>query len=113
MDSRPRQISAFVERLLQIEVLNIENEQEIFTAVTVLKEGRGSLADALIGKLGRRPWMYANSDFRSEGRAFATIRAYLIIPIHFMVASFLFWFAGQKIPAKIFANSFAENSRLL
>lgn len=50
----PLEISAAVERLLQIDVLNIENEQEIFTAMTVLKTGRGSLPDALIAELGRR-----------------------------------------------------------
>lgn len=50
----PLEISAAVERLLQIDVLNIENEQEIFTAMTVLKSGRGSLPDALIAELGRR-----------------------------------------------------------
>lgn len=36
----PLEISAAVERLLQIDVLNIENEQEIFTAMTVLKSGK-------------------------------------------------------------------------
>lgn len=50
----PREISAAVERLLQIDVLIIQNEQEIFTAMTVLKDERGSLADALIAELGRR-----------------------------------------------------------
>ena len=49
----PREISAAVERLLQIDVLIIQNEQEIFTAMTVLKHERGSLADALIAELGR------------------------------------------------------------
>ena len=50
----PREISAAVESLLQIDVLIVENEQEIFTAMAVLKDGRGSLADALIAELGRR-----------------------------------------------------------
>ncbi len=30
----------------------VENEQEVFTAMVALKEGRGSFADALIGALG-------------------------------------------------------------
>lgn len=43
-----------IERLLQVEVLAIENEQEVFTAMVALKEGRGSFADALIAELGAR-----------------------------------------------------------
>jgi len=43
-----------VERLLQVEVLAIENEQEVFTAMVALKRGRGSFADALIAELGAR-----------------------------------------------------------
>ncbi len=47
-------IAAIVERLLQVEVLVIENEQEVYTAMVVLKQGRGSFADALIAELGAR-----------------------------------------------------------
>jgi predicted nucleic-acid-binding protein len=47
-------IAATVERLLQVEVLEIENEQEIFTAMIALKQGRASFADALIAELGAR-----------------------------------------------------------
>jgi predicted nucleic-acid-binding protein len=47
-------IARVVERLLQVEVLTIENEQEVFTAMVALKRGRGSFADALIGELGAR-----------------------------------------------------------
>lgn len=43
-----------VERLLQVEVLAIESEQEVFTAMIALKQGRGSFADALIAELGAR-----------------------------------------------------------
>ena len=32
----------------------VENEQEVFTAMIALKEGRGSFADALIGALGTK-----------------------------------------------------------
>jgi predicted nucleic-acid-binding protein len=32
----------------------VENEQEVFSAMIALKEGRGSFADALIGALGAR-----------------------------------------------------------
>jgi predicted nucleic-acid-binding protein len=47
-------IATVVERLLQVEVLTIEKEQEVFTAMVALKRGRGSFADALIAQLGVR-----------------------------------------------------------
>jgi predicted nucleic-acid-binding protein len=47
-----REIAAAVERVLQIDVVVVQNEQEVFTAVATLKEGRGSFADALIAALG-------------------------------------------------------------
>jgi predicted nucleic-acid-binding protein len=49
-----REIVAAVERLLQIDVLIIENEQEVFKALTVLKDGKASFADAVIAELGLR-----------------------------------------------------------
>jgi predicted nucleic-acid-binding protein len=49
-----QEIATAVERLLQVEVLAIENEQEVFTAMVALKQGRGSFADALIAELGER-----------------------------------------------------------
>lgn len=47
-----QEIAAAIEGILQSEVLVVENEQEVFTAMVALKEGRGSFADALIGALG-------------------------------------------------------------
>jgi predicted nucleic-acid-binding protein len=49
-----QEIATAVERLLQVEVLTIENEQEVFTAMVALKQGRASFADALIAELGTR-----------------------------------------------------------
>jgi predicted nucleic-acid-binding protein len=46
------EIAAAIERTLQADVLVVENEQEVFTAVIMLKQGRGSFADALIAALG-------------------------------------------------------------
>jgi hypothetical protein len=48
--------------LLQVAVLAIENEQEVFTAVVALKQGRGSFADALIAELGGADRMYSHAD---------------------------------------------------
>jgi predicted nucleic-acid-binding protein len=44
-------IAAAIERTLQTDVLVVEREQEVFAAMTALKEGLGSFADALIGAL--------------------------------------------------------------
>jgi predicted nucleic-acid-binding protein len=49
-----QEIANAVERMLQVEVLVIENEQEVFSAMIALKQGRGSFADALITELGTR-----------------------------------------------------------
>ena len=48
----PYRIAAAVERMLQTDVLVIENEQEVFTAMIALKEGQGSFADSVIAALG-------------------------------------------------------------
>jgi len=48
------EIAAGIERLLQADVLVVENEEEIFFALTALAEGLGSFADALIAVLGAR-----------------------------------------------------------
>jgi predicted nucleic-acid-binding protein len=47
-------IAEVIERLLQTAVLVVENEAEVFAAMTVLQEGSGSFADSLIGELGDR-----------------------------------------------------------
>ena len=49
-----REIAAAVERMLQADVLVVEHEQEVFTAMIALKQGRGSFADAVIAALGAR-----------------------------------------------------------
>lgn len=51
---RAHKIAAAVERMLQTDVLVIENEQEVFTAMIALKEGQGSFADSVIAALGVR-----------------------------------------------------------
>lgn len=49
-----QEIAAAVERMLQIDVLVVENEQEVFIATIALKEGRGSFSDAIIAALGAK-----------------------------------------------------------
>jgi len=47
-------IAAAIERLLQADVLVVENEQQVFTAMVALKKKQGSFADALIAGLGAK-----------------------------------------------------------
>jgi predicted nucleic-acid-binding protein len=46
-----RRTAEAIEALLRIDTLVIECEQQVFAAMTVLKEGRGSFTDALIAGL--------------------------------------------------------------
>jgi predicted nucleic-acid-binding protein len=48
-----REVAQAVERMLQADTLVVQNEQEVFTAMSALKSGRGSFADALVGALGK------------------------------------------------------------
>ena len=48
------EIATAVERMLQADVIVVENEEEVFTAMIALRSGRGSFADALIAALGER-----------------------------------------------------------
>jgi predicted nucleic-acid-binding protein len=48
------EIAGAIERMLQIDVLVVEQEQEVFGAMISLKAGRGSFADAMIASLGAR-----------------------------------------------------------
>jgi predicted nucleic-acid-binding protein len=54
---------AAIERMLQVDVLVVESEQEIFSAMVALKEGDGSFADALIGALGAKAGCSATLTF--------------------------------------------------
>jgi predicted nucleic-acid-binding protein len=47
-------IAAAIERMLQIGVLVVDSEQEIFTAMTALRQGHGSFGDALIAALSAK-----------------------------------------------------------
>jgi predicted nucleic-acid-binding protein len=50
----PPKLAAAIERLLQANVLVVEREQEVFTAITAMRAGLGSFADALINALNLR-----------------------------------------------------------
>src|ERR1700739_1317829 len=46
------EIARVIERILQGDTLVVQNEQEVFTAMTSLKTDAGSFSDALIAALG-------------------------------------------------------------
>jgi len=48
------EIAAAIERMLAADVLVVESEQEVYSAMTALREGLGSFADVLIGAIGSR-----------------------------------------------------------
>jgi len=48
------ELASAIERMLQTEVLVIEHEQEVFTAMVTVRQSRGEFADALIGALGAK-----------------------------------------------------------
>ena len=73
-DIAGRDIAAAIERMLQVNVFVVEREQEVFTAMTALKEGRGSFADALIAALGSSAGCSAHSHSTARPCAFPDSR---------------------------------------
>jgi predicted nucleic-acid-binding protein len=49
-----REIAVAIERILQIDVLVVENEQQVFTAMVAFRDARASFSDALIAALCER-----------------------------------------------------------
>ncbi len=74
---RPHEIVGAVERMLQTDVLVVENEQEVFTAMIALKEGQGSFADAVIAALGARVGCSSHADIRPASTATSRFRTSL------------------------------------
>jgi len=73
-----QQIAAAIERLLQVEVLVVENEQQVFAAMVALKQGSGAFADALIAELGAQAWLHSYFDIRQEGAPACEFQASVI-----------------------------------
>jgi predicted nucleic-acid-binding protein len=57
------EIAAVIERILQTDILLVQNEQDVFTAMVALKTGAGAFSDALIGTLGTRAGCAATLTF--------------------------------------------------
>jgi predicted nucleic-acid-binding protein len=50
--AKPLEIADAIERILSIDSLMVQNEQQVYQAVVAVKAGEGTLADALICALG-------------------------------------------------------------
>jgi len=61
------QIAGAVERMLQADTLLVQNEQEVYTAITTLKTSAGSFSDALIAALGT--WAGCSSTLTFDRKA--------------------------------------------
>jgi predicted nucleic-acid-binding protein len=62
------EIAAAIERMLQTDVLVVENEQEVFSAMIALKEGQGWFANAVIAALGTRAGCCCTLTFDQKAR---------------------------------------------
>ncbi len=62
-----QEIAGTIERMLQADTLLVQNEQEVFTAVTTLKTSAGSFSDALIAALGT--WAGCSSTLTFDRKA--------------------------------------------
>lgn len=69
-----REIAAAVERMLQVEVLVIQHEQEVFAAMIALKQGRSSFSDALIAELGAQAGCLHTLTFDQKALRFPRFR---------------------------------------
>ncbi len=61
------EIARAVERILQADTLIVQNEQEVFTAMIILRTGAGSFSDRLIGAIGS--WAGCSSTLTFDRRA--------------------------------------------
>lgn len=72
-----QQVAQAMERMLQIESLNIQNEHEVSAATRVLKTGQGSFEDALIAALGT--WAGCDSTLTFDKKA-SRLQGFKLIP---------------------------------
>jgi predicted nucleic-acid-binding protein len=64
-------IASAIERTLQANALVVEDEQQVFAAMTALRDGRGSFSDALIGALGERAGCSHTATFDRKAQGLA------------------------------------------
>jgi hypothetical protein len=81
------EIAAAVDCVLQTDVLVVENEREVFSAMIALKQGQGSFADAVIAALATRAGCSCTLTFdqkalRLSGFEFACVACAEICPAH-------------------------------
>lgn len=61
------QIAAALKQMLQMPALRIQNEREVFIALSILESGSASFSDALIGALG--VWAGCSTTFTFDRKA--------------------------------------------
>jgi predicted nucleic-acid-binding protein len=71
-----QEIAQAIERMLQADNLVVQNEQEVFTAMIVLKSGTGSFADGLVGALGK--WAGCGSTLTFDKKA-ARLEGFVVV----------------------------------
>ena len=71
-----QKIASVIERILQADTLVVQNEQEVFTAMAMLRSGEASFSDALIGALGT--WAGCSSTL-TFGRRAARLPAFTLV----------------------------------
>ena len=70
-DLSASELAAAIERMLQIDSLLIESEQEVFMAMVALKQGLGSFSDALVSAIGVRAGCEYTVTFDKKALRFA------------------------------------------
>jgi predicted nucleic-acid-binding protein len=65
------EVATAIERILQADALVVEAEQEVFTAMMALRQGRGTFADALIAALGSKAGCARTVTFDRKALRFA------------------------------------------
>lgn len=66
-DMSDLEIAGAIERILQADTLQVQNEQEVFKAMIALKTGVASFSDALIGAVGS--WAGCSSTLTFDRKA--------------------------------------------
>lgn len=66
-DMSDLEIAGAIERILQADTLQVQNEQEVFRAMIALKTGVASFSDALIGAVGS--WAGCSSTLTFDRKA--------------------------------------------
>jgi predicted nucleic-acid-binding protein len=71
------EIADHIEKLLSAETLNVQNEQEVFSAMIDLRDGAGTFEDGLIGMLGI--WAGCSTTLTFDEKAARRLRGFRLV----------------------------------